>query len=144
MAVCVENVMRYVNNFFERAGYSGEFVISGGMITLPVALPDHVWIAISGSLYHDGVHEMQSQYDLPAPDETFTGNVFILNPPAAFLELCKSIAEYDAKTPVGAYQSESFGNYSYTRASGQNGVKTWQEAYAMQLRPYRRMFTEVM
>lgn len=143
MSVSVENVMRYVNNFFDRACYHGAFSVSGGGINLPVHLPDNAWIAISGSMCHDGVHEMYSEYALPTPDEEFTGTVYVLCPPASFLELCKQIAEYDEKTPVGALQSESFGNYSYTRANGQNGVKTWQEAFAMQLRPYRRMFTEV-
>lgn len=143
MAVQVENVMRHVNNFFDRARYTGHFFISGGKITLPMELPEKTWIAISGSMWHDGVHELQSPYDLPAPDEEFDGTVYILHPPASFLDLCKSIAEYDEKTPVGAFMSESFGSYSYTRTGGQNGVKTWQEAYALQLRPYRRMFTEV-
>lgn len=143
MAVCVEQVMRSVNHFFDRACYQGTFTITGGRIALPLDLPDNAWIAISGSMFHDGVHEMHSDHALPAPDEAFTGKVYILHPPQAFLELCRQIDAYDEKTPAGALQSESFGNYSYTRASGANGVKTWQEAFAAQLRPYRRMFTEV-
>lgn len=143
MAVTVGSVMRTVNNFFERVRYEGQFTIEGGRISLPVDLPDHAFIAIIGSAFHDGVHDMHTDYALPAPDETFNGIVYVLQPPVGFLMLCEEIAKYDEKTPVGALQSESFGNYSYTRASGQNGVKTWQEAFAAQLRPYRRMFTEV-
>jgi hypothetical protein len=41
-------------------------------------------------------------------------------------------------------QSESFGEYSMTRASGKNGgLLTWDEQFQDALTPYRRMFSEV-
>ena len=77
------------------------------------------------------------------PNETFDGCIWLLYPPRDFLALCEQIAEFETKTPVGALQSESLEGYSYSRASGKNGLLTWQEAFASRLRPYRRMFSEV-
>ena len=139
MAVTVENVMRCVRNFFEKGYMVDTFSITGGQITPRV--PDGIWYAVEGSMLHDGVYGPNDA--LEGADETFAGRVWLLAPPRAFLMLCEEIAEYDKKNPVGAMQSESFGNYSYSRAGGQNGVKTGKEAYALQLTPYRRMFTGV-
>ena len=61
----------------------------------------------------------------------------------AFVELANRIAEYATKTPITAVVSETFGAYSRTLAQGKNGVLTWQEAFANEINPYRRMFTEV-
>ena len=61
----------------------------------------------------------------------------------ATVEIAKECAEYEKKNPTGAYTSESFGHYSYSRATGSNGVVTWQAAFADKLRPYRHMYTEV-
>lgn len=142
--VTVEAVMRQVNNFFERARYEGAFSISGGVLNAAESLPVGSWVAIEGSLLHDGVHQLTEGYKLEGADEEFCGRVWVLAPPAHFLEICRQIAEYDSKNPVGAMQSESFGTYSYTRQSGQNGgPKGWQEAFASMLTPYRRMYTEV-
>ena len=61
-----------------------------------------------------------------------------------FQQLCEEIAQFIEKTPKGAYQSETFDDYSYTRAGGKSGgVLTWQEHFSAQLSEYRRMFTEV-
>ena len=141
MAVTVEDVMRECRNFFVKAHYEGEFEISGGTLKLPETLPESAFIAVTGSAYHDGVHQMADAFD--TPDEVFTGRVYILHPPKDFLEICKEIAVYDEKNPVGAFQSESFGEYSYQRAGVQTGLKTWQSAMQQKLNAYRRMFTEV-
>lgn len=140
MAVSIAAVMRRVRNFFERERIDGTFTISGGMLE---PLPDAPYIAISGSAWHDGVFPAGT---LPETghDEQFDGKVWGLHPPSDFLAMCESISEYDAKNPVGAYQSESFGGYSYTRGNvGGTAGDGWEAAFAGQLAPYRRMFTEV-
>lgn len=128
--------MRRVRNFFERERIEGTFTITGGVLA---PLPDAPFIAISGSRWHDGVFPIGA---LPGdmPDEIFDGKVWGLHPPSDFLALCEAISAYDEKNPIGAYQSESFGPYSYTRGTAGNG---WEAAFAGQLLPYRRMFTEV-
>jgi hypothetical protein len=142
MSNTIAAVMRHARNYFERARIEGSISVSGGMVSPVPAAP---YVCISGSLYHDGVHKVEAGAfaDNAAPDETFTGTVWLLHPPADFLLMCEEIATYCEKNPAGALHSESLGEYSYTRASGNNGVLTWQQAFANQLRPYMHMFTEV-
>lgn len=138
MAVSIAAVMRHVRNFFERSFIEGEFTVSGGVLN---PMPQAPYVAIEGSAYHDGVYRAD---ELPKDtDETFTGRVWALHPPKDFVALCEEIAAYDEKNPASAMQSESFGEYSYTRMGGQSGVIGWQGVFAQRLIPFRRMFTEV-
>ena len=78
-------------------------------------------------------------------EETFTGRVWLLSPPASFIVLCDEIAEYDAKNPAGAYLSETFGEYSYQRSANTQGVtSSWQSAFAARLADYQLLRSEVM
>ena len=142
MAVTVAAVMRACRNFFEGTPLTGTFAITGGGLS---PAPDAPYVAIRGRCYHDGVHEISGGVlDVLKTDEVFEGAVYPLRPPDDFLDLCKDISAYDDKTPVTGNQSESFGGYSYTRASGASGLLTWQEAFAHRLIPFRRMFSGVM
>lgn len=143
MTNTIAAVMRHIRNYFERECYEGEITITGGVVSPRINAP---FAFIQGSAYHDGVKRMISGVieNNNAPDETFTGRVWYLHPPDDFLALCGKIAEYEAKTPVGALVSESLEGYSYSRATGRNGgVQEWQDAFAARLAPFRRMFTEV-
>ncbi len=141
MAVTIGSVMRHCRNYFERGLYEGAFTIQGGALVSP-ALSDGRYVAISGSAYNDGVHQTGTD---TLTDENFTGRVWLLSPPASFVSLSEEIAAWDEKNPTGAYTSESFGNYSYTRASdGQGGAITWQSAFASRLRDYQMLTSEVM
>lgn len=149
MNVSVGQVMRNVNNYFESGYRATSYTITSGSISPNDLLAPGMWIAITGSIFHDGVWQLDDWLglkELPhgTPNEKFYGRVYFLHPPAEFLETCKNIAEFAEKTPAGGLQSESFGEYSMTRASGKNGgVLTWQEAFADALTPYRRMYSEV-
>lgn len=142
MVNTIAAVMQEVNNFFERGSIQGEISIHGGVVSPEVAAP---YIFVKGSSFHDGLHQLTDSAITgdSGTDETFSGCIWLLYPPAHFLEVCRQVAAFEAATPAGALQSESLNEYSYTRATGKNGVLTWQEAYALRLRPYRRMFTEV-
>lgn len=146
----VADVMRHVNNFFETGYRATTYSISGGILSPNDVLRPGMWIYISGSFFWDGVWKIGEGWrleDAPenAADDTFVGRVHFLAPPADFLALCDEIAEFNAKNAVSPYQSESFGEYSYTRATGKDGgVLGWQQAFSDRLRPFRRMFTEVM
>lgn len=145
----VYRVMRECRNFFEDGYLKTAYTIAGGAIAPATMFPAGSYIAIEDSMFHNGVFRVGENGVLegvPAGvmDEAFTGRVYFLRPPSGFLSLCEEIAQYIEKTPLGAFQSESFGAYSYTRANGKNGgVLTWQEHFAESLAPYRRMFTEV-
>ena len=141
MAVTIGSVMRHCRNYFERGYMDGDFVIQGGGMVSP-ALADGRYIAISGSAGNDGVHLLGADV---LTDEAFTGRVWLLSPPAVFVELCAEITEYDRKNPTGAYLSESFGTYSYQRAQNTQGqAATWQSAFAARLRDFQMLRSEVM
>lgn len=145
----VYRVMRECRNFFETGYLKTTFTISGGAIAPAALFRPGTYIAVEDFMFHNGVFRVGEGGVLegvPAGvfDETFTGRVYFLAPPAGFLSLCEEIARFCEKTPQGAYQSESFGDYSYTRAGGKSGgILTWQEHFSQQLSEYRRMFTEV-
>lgn len=145
MAVDVAAVMRQTRNYFEREKMEGVFSISGGVLS---PAPKAPYVCIQGSAFCDGVWRLAggmliAEDGLFSPEETFEGVVWGLHPPNRFLALCEQISAYEEKNPAGALQSESFGDYSYTRASGQSGAQGWSSAFWLQLLPYRRMFTEV-
>lgn len=145
MAVTIEAVMQECRNFFETGYQEREYSIADGAITPNGLLAAGQYIAITGSLMNNGVYRVGDGITLEgAVNEEFFGRVWFLCPPKAFVELCAEIAKFDAKSPVTALKSETFGGYSYTLATGQNGaVLGWKEAFAGRLTPYRRMFKEM-
>ena len=150
MADMTGAVMAQVRNYFEGDPIEGQISVTAeGMIMLPDDLPMCLYVAICGSAMHDGVWRVSGGYifdgeatpELPA--ECFVGTVWPLYPPQAFLRICKDVAAFEAERGLSPVVSESFGGYSYSLATGQNGPMTWQERFSQKLRPYCRMFTEV-
>ena len=100
------------------------------------------YFRIVGSIFNDGVYCFNK--DLTLEDETFDGAIWLMAVPKAVLEIAKEIEDWQneygnaLKSP---YQSESFGGYSYSKASGKNGggAVTWQDAFATRLNLYRRI-----
>lgn len=142
MAVTLEQVMRECNNYFERCRYFGSIRVVDGKIAPDVGSP-YVFISGGASLY--GVYSLVNGRLVDAEDVSayFTGTLWFLYPPKGFTDIAEEIAEFATKSPVGGFASESFGQYSYSRATGSKGLLTWQEAFSDRLRPYRQMFTEV-
>lgn len=149
MAMTVGQIMRSINNFFESGYRATSYSIAGGVLSPPELLRPGMYIAIAGSIFHDGVWKLGEGLTLEGrkpetPDERFYGRVWFLHPPADFLAACEDIIKFAENTPVSGVQSESFGEYSQTLATGKNGgVLTWQEAFSETLKPYRNMYTEV-
>ena len=59
MAISMETVMRRIRNYFQRGDMEGDFDIAGNVLTPAPSAP---WVAIRGSLYHDGVYQCCSGY----------------------------------------------------------------------------------
>lgn len=144
--VCAE-----IKNYFTWEGdkHFGDFAIVGGQITPSIDLPTD-YIRIVGSHLNDGVHKV-SDADL-VDEGTFHGAVWIMSPPADFLALVSEIESWQEmngkadSTAMSPFQSESFGGYSYSKASGSGNaesggasVPTWAGAYANRLKLYRRI-----
>ena len=117
----LEQVLRHLNNWFlvPDGIHSGEFTVQDGSITLPF-------------------HQYPEQ-DMTG--ETFTGAVWALAVPKAVITLSEEIAAWNEKngTP-GPYTSESFGGYSYSKATNASGVVVgWQDVFKSRLNAWRRI-----
>ena len=127
----------------------GDFAIQEGHITPSIDFPTD-YIRVIGSYKNDGVHKL-SDNDL-IDEATFHGAIWIMSPPADFLQLVSEIEEWQNNNgkadsqAMSPFQSESFGGYSYSKGSGSNSssgggssVPTWQSTYASRLNVYRRI-----
>ena len=138
----LEQVLMNIRRWFPVEGgiHSGTFTIKDGGITLPF-LADGQYFRICGSVFNDGLH----QYNvLDLVDETFTGTIWALAIPKAVIELADEIQKWQEKNgeaSVSPYQSESFGGYSYSKATDAEtgGAVTWQSAFKQQLSALRKI-----
>lgn len=127
-----------VRNYFETDKRFGDFTISGGTFAPSDFIQDGQYFRIVGSTFNDGV------YRCPATgltDETFTGAVWAMSLPPDFIALSAEIEEYNNSDAGKAspYTSESFGGYSYTKATDSNGAPIgWQKAFASRLNQWRK------
>ena len=135
----LEQILRHVNNWFLMPDgiHASEFTVQDGGIVLPF-LQDGQYFRVVGSIFNDGLHQYPAD---GLTDETFDGAVWALAVPEAFLALVKEIEAYQAKQgEPGPYTSESFGGYTYTKATNSKGVAVgWQEIFAGRLNEWRRI-----
>ena len=144
--ICAE-----IRNYFtyEEDRHIGDWTISGGVITPSLDLPTD-YIRIVGSRLNDGVHKRNKTGGFDLTDEEFNGGIWVMSPPSDFLALVDEISAWQEKYGVltsenmSPFQSESFGGYSYSKASGgssagSSSVPTWQSQYASRLKRYRRI-----
>lgn len=135
----LEAILTHLHNWFPVKGgkHAGEFTIASGMPDVDF-LADGQYFRIKGSVFSDGLHVFNGGEMLQG--ETFEGEIWALAIPKSVKELSEEIAAYTEKNPVTDKVSESFGGYSYSRASGTTGAPTgWQGAFASRLAPYRRI-----
>ena len=144
-------VCQYLHNWFNRKPdgsdypkYHEEFTIVDGVFSNEY-FRTGTYIRIMGSLYNDGVHKYGED---TLVDETFNGSVWVLGIPPVVVQLAEDIKAWQAlygsadSAALSPYQSESFGGYSYSKASG-NGSSgdagTWQAAFSARLAPWRKI-----
>ena len=130
-----------LRNYFEvpNGRHFGKFEISGGSIAPLDFLQEGQYFRIVGSVFNDGV------YQYPAAsltDEVFEGAVWAMAVPPTLIALAAEIKAYndsDAGKP-SPFTAESFGGYSYTKATDANGVPIgWQKAFASRLNRWRKL-----
>lgn len=131
----LETVLMYLNNWFAVGRYDDTYTIEDSGITLPF-LANGQYFRIVGSLFNDGVY----QYPAELTDETFDGSVWALAIPKSLLSTVEEITAWTAKNgDGGAYTSESFGGYSYSKATNSKGVAVgWRDVFAAQLAPWKK------
>lgn len=145
--VCAE-----IRNFFtyDSDKHIGDFAIKDGVITPSFDIRTD-YIRIVGSRKNDGVYKVTDLVEHPLRDEdTFKGGIWEMSVPQAFLDLVSEIEAWQEKyggvdsTNMTPFQSESFGGYSYSKASGGGSssgsiVPTWKSVFADRLNVYRKI-----
>lgn len=137
-----------LRNWFERKKFFGTFTIEDGQIELPDgSLQDGQYFRIVGSVFNDGVHKYDPESESQLVDEVFEGAIWSMGVPPAVVDLSERISEWVTKygdSVSSPYQSESFGGYSYTKASSGQGnagssSPTWQSTFASELNRWRKI-----
>jgi hypothetical protein len=136
-----------IKNYFDKGQpkFFGQIEIQDGEFTdaeILDKMKPNQYFRIVGSIFNDGVYCFNEKLELE--DETFDGSIWLMAIPKDFLVLAKEIEDWQEKYSGALnspYTSESFGGYSYSKASGKNGggAVTWQDAFATRLNLYRRI-----
>lgn len=131
----------HCRNWFESEKVMDSYVINNGEINLSkMDVHDGQYIRIVGSVFNDGVYKYPTT---ELKDETFIGSVWLLKIPPEFLELVEEITKWNqtyGSAVDSPYTSESFGGYSYTKASGANGnAVSWKDSFRSRLNRWRKL-----
>ena len=139
-----------LRNWFERKKFFGTFTIEDGQIEVPDgSLQNGQYFRIIGSVFNDGVHkyEPESENAEQLVDEVFGGAIWSMAVPPSVVDLSERISEWVTKygdSVSSPYSSESFGGYSYQKASSGQGnagssSPTWQSTFASELNRWRKI-----
>lgn len=139
-------ICAYLHNYFDYERHSGEISIVGGVISCngkEITLDEGQYFALFRSRIPLGVFNV-----VPA-DKNFVGSVWLMDIPEAVLNANTWAEEWMAKNggagseANSAFQSESFGGYSYnkgTNSSGKGGMSIFDNAqFSRMLAPYRKL-----
>lgn len=139
----LEELLRTLNNWFEKDSLVGDFKVSGGALLVPDCfLKDGQYLRVIGSTFNDGLHCWPVS---DMVDEDFAGEVRALAIPPAVVSLSGEIEKWrtdNQKALDAPYASESFGGYSYSKEgsiSSQNGSTGWRAHFRDQLNQWRRL-----
>lgn len=154
----ITEICAYCRNYFapkskrenEEYKHSGTFEISGQNISPLDFLKEGQYFRIVGSDLNDGVQCNTAEGLQNLQDETFTGEIWEMSVPRAFLAMCEDIAAWRAANEsadsanMSPYTSESFGGYSYSKSVG-NAVTgasnaTWQGVFSNRLNAWKRIY----
>ena len=136
----LEQILKHLNNWFLVADgvHTGTFTVQDGGVTLPFLQNGQYFRAV-GSVFNDGLHQYPAEN---MTDEIFDGAVWALAIPKAVVSLADEVAAWQEKNGnPGPYTSESFGGYSYSRATNSTTgqAATWQDTFRGRLNEWRRI-----
>lgn len=141
-----------LKNWFDRnqPKFHGDFEISEGKITDETfigAIQNNQYFRIISSVFNDGVYKYTD--DLELIDEKFNGSIWFMAIPKGVIDLSAEIDAWQAKynnidsEAMSPFASESFGGYSYTKASGNSesgsSNPSWQSVFASKLNLWRKI-----
>lgn len=132
-------ILKHIRNFFPDLTNQKEakFEIVNGILASFDFVKNGQYYLIEGSVFNDGVYQKGKEN---LTDEEFNGIITPLRIPAEFLALVAEIEDFVEKNPTNNLQSESFGGYSYTKASAPSGnPSSWANAFATRLNAWRKI-----
>ena len=137
----LSELCKELRNWFDVSRHFDTFKIENGGIDLSAFVQEGQYFRIVGSVFNDGV------YQYPATDlhdEEFYGAVWAMAVPADIITLLGDITAYTEKYADqinNPFSSESFGGYTYSKASGGNGADpaSWQGHFRAQLNRWRKI-----
>ena len=135
----LDEILAEIRNYFVVSVHSGDFEVIGGKLSPLDFLQNGQYFRIVGSVMNDGVYRYPYS---GLTDETFSGEIWALAVPPTLIALAADIEEYEkkAKETVSPYTSESFGGYSYTKATDSNGSPlSWEKVFAKRLNKWRKI-----
>lgn len=135
----LDEILAEIRNYFIVNVHSGKFEVIGGNLSPLDFLKDGQYFKIHGSIFNDGVYRYPES---GLVDETFSGEIWALAVPPTLIALVADIEDYEkkAKENVSPFESESFGGYSYTKATDGNGSPlTWKTVFAKKLNRWRKI-----
>lgn len=135
----LDEILAEIRNYFVVSVHSGKFEVIGGRLSPLDFLQNGQYFRIVGSVMNDGVYRYPYS---GLNDETFSGEIWALAVPPTLIALAADIEEYEkkAKETISPYNSESFGGYSYTKATDSNGSPlTWEKVFAKRLNKWRKI-----
>jgi len=141
----LSEICEELNNWFEQRMVFGTFTISGGNLQVDF-LQEGQYYRIVGSVFNDGVYQYESDAS-SLRNETFVGAVWAMAVPTDVVSLAGEISSWIDTYGAAVnspYASESFGGYSYSKASGSgadgaNSGPTWQSVFHSRLNRWRKV-----
>ena len=140
----IEKVLDFIHNYFIKEKHEGTFLVTEGTLTLDF-MKDGQYFKIVGSDLNDGVY----QYPVTGlSDEEFSGEIWSLSIPKSLLSIIAEIEDWQTAygdATATPYQSESFGGYSYSKASSGSSDRKggdlcgWQAEFASRLNHWRKI-----
>ena len=138
----LEQVLDFIHNYFIKEVYRGKFKIESGVLNVDFLL-ENQYFKIKGSVFNDGLYKYSAD---SLSDEEFEGEVWALAIPPAVISLASDIEAYQteyADKLNNPCQSESFGGYAYSKASGTDSkgrdITSWQSKFAASLNHWRKI-----
>lgn len=140
----LNEICGYMKNWFsdDSDKHFGTFKIENGKIMPLDFVQPGQYFRIVGSVFNDGIYCNDDTLQLI--DEVFSdGAVWSMRIPKEIIDLDAEITawmEKNADTLASPYSSESFGGYSYTKASGSNNSGyTWINAFRKRLERWKKI-----
>lgn len=147
METLMDEICGYINNYFTKRPdgiHRGFFSIQNGALNVDF-LQNGQYFRVKGSVFNDGVHVYPSNNLI---NEEFDGEIWAMSVPPAVIALMHDIDDWNAKyteTIQSPFTSESFGGYSYQKASGSGATGAdgddsgWKSAFGGKLNRWRKL-----